>query len=119
MASTVRGGVAYIRRNGELLKLKSQVTVKPGGEIREVKTGADGHQFVVITHQPGMIETAVTWDPGMDLTNFQLGEDDTIAVGFNNGRRGVLSQATYVGEFELTSDEVEIRAAWAGKWTWD
>jgi hypothetical protein len=115
----IRGGVAYIRRNGNLLKLKSQVTVKPGGPIKTAKAGADGHPIITVEHQPGMVETTLSWDPKMDLQEFQLGEGDTIAIGFNNGRRGVLSDATYVGEFEVTSDEAELRAAWAGTWTWD
>ncbi len=115
----IRGGVAYIRRNGKLLKLKEQVTVKPGGPIKEAKAGADGHPIIAITHQPGTIECVLSWDPTMDLAELILSEGDTIAVGFSNGKRGVLSDATFVGPFELTSDEVEIKASWAGTWTWD
>lgn len=119
MATPLRAGVIYLRRNGEALPLKGALTIKPGGASSEVKAGADGHPIVVATPTPGMIEGTITWDPKLNPSELQLGDNDTIAVGFRNGRRCVLSQGVYTGELELTTEENEIRVAWAGTITWD
>lgn len=117
--AVTKAGVVYLRRNGQLLKMKGALTVKPGGPNREVKAGQDGHLFSVDTPTPGMIEGTVTWDGQLDLRALQLSENDTIAVEFKNGSRCVLSEGIFVGEPELNTEENEVSVSWAGTVTFD
>jgi hypothetical protein len=104
-----RAGIIYLKINGIQYDAKGDYSYGLGGVTRASIIGADGVHGYSETPVPAFIEGAVTDRRDLDLNGLVTVDDATVTLELNNGKVIVLSEAYYVGETNVTTNEAEIR----------
>lgn len=108
------GGILFLRINGELLQVKSQVTYDLGRPKRDAVLGpSDVHGYTEKAKVPYM-ECTITDSPDLSSEDLQNLDDGTVVLEVPNGKIITLREAWYAGEGTQTTDEGEISCRWEG-----
>lgn len=108
------GGTVFLKRNGQLLKVKPGATYSLGKPMREAVLGADAIHGYSEKPQTPYIEATISDGPDVDLEALQAADDDTITLELINGKTVVLRNAWAAGQWTVNTDTGEISARWEG-----
>lgn len=106
--STSKGGIAYVKVNGSLLKAVGAFTYNLGNPKREALLGSDGVHGYSEKPQTPYIAGEIRDDPDMDVAALQATTDATVTLELNNGKVITLRNAWYAGEGTGNSEEAKF-----------
>lgn len=115
MASKNRiGGIIEVKANGELYSAKGSWTYNLGVPKRETVIGSDSvHGFKELPQEP-YIEGVITDRQDLDVKTLLAIVDATVVLNLANGKIIVLREAFFAGDGNITTEEGEIEAKFAG-----
>ena len=116
MANNKRGGIIYLKVNGELHDAKGNFTYNPGKPKREAIMGSDGkiHGYKETTTIP-FIEGEITDRPNLSLDTLLTLDEAVVTLELNNGKVFSLEDAWYAGSGDVQTEEGNINARFEGK----
>lgn len=109
-----RGGVLFLKRNGEILEAKGNFTYNLGKPKREAIIGADTVHGYKETPQVPFIEGEITDRAGLDLAALCEADEDTITLELANGKVITLRDAWYAGDGTGNTEEGNIGVRFEG-----
>lgn len=112
--ANARGGVIYLKVDGQLFDAKGSFTYSLGLAKKEGIVGADGVHGFKATPQVPYIEGAITDSRDIDLAKLAGIEEATVTLELINGKVITLRQAWFAGEGQVTHDEGEISVRFEG-----
>jgi len=117
MANNKRGGICYLKVDGQVKDAKGVFTYNLGLPKNTAIVGTNGKvQGFKEEGQVPYIEGIITDASDLDVSKDILGlKDATITLELNNGKTIVLNEATFAGEGEIETGEGEIKVRFEGK----
>lgn len=103
--ATPQVGVVSLRVNGDVLRLKGNVTYGLGGQVREPIEGQTGLVGFMVKNQGAFIEVESIDASDVDLGALQNMQDATITCQLRNGKTVVVSEASVVGRIEVSGED--------------
>lgn len=109
-----RGGILYLKVNGEIYDAKGNFTYNLGQPKREGIVGADSVHGYKETPQAPFIEGEITDRPALDLAAMCQIDGSTITLELANGKVITLRDAWYAGEGTGNTEEGNIDVRFEG-----
>lgn len=109
-----RGGIIFVKVNGQQLDAKGNFTYNLGVGIRETIVGSDAVHGYSEKPQAAFIEGEITDNSQLDLAALAKTDDATITLELANGKVVVLRNAWAAGEFTGNTDEGNIGVRFEG-----
>lgn len=110
-----KGGIIFVKVNGEIQDAKGNFTYNLGKPKREAIIGSDVVHGFKETPQVAFIEGEITDRQTLDLEAMVTTEDATVTLELANGKVISLRQAWYAGEGTGNTDEGNVAVRWEGK----
>lgn len=112
--SNRRGGIMYLKVDGEIYDAKGAFTYNLGKPKNEAILGADGVHGYKSTPQVPFIEGEITDRAGLDLASLCETDEATITLELANGKVITLRDAWYAGEGTGNTEEGNIGVRFEG-----
>lgn len=113
-ANNRRGGVIFVKVNGDLQQAKGSWSYNLGKPKRDPIVGADGVHGFKETPQAAYIEGKITDRGDLDLAALVTMQDVTVTLQLANGKTILLSNGWWGGEGTVSTEEGEIDARFDG-----
>jgi hypothetical protein len=113
-SSKRRGGIIFVKVNGDLQQAKGSWSYNLGKPKREPIVGADGVHGFKETPQAAYIEGKITDRGTLDLASLVQVQDATVTLELANGKVIMLSEAWWGGDGTVSTEEGEIEARFDG-----
>lgn len=110
-----KGGIIFVKVNGEIQDAKGNFTYNLGKPKREAIVGSDAVHGFKETPQVSFIEGEITDRSTLDLEALVTTEDATVTLELANGKVISLRNAWYAGEGTGNTDEGNIAVRFEGK----
>jgi len=107
-------GTAYFLIDGIRHSLKGNFTVALTTIERESVVGLDGYHGTKETTVPAFMECDLTDNEDLDIDALNRAENVTVTAQLNNGKTGVLRNASQINQIELGVDEGEMTVRFEG-----
>lgn len=114
MAGQRRGGLIFVKANGEQLDAKGSWSYNLGRPKRDAIVGADGVHGYKEVPQIAFIEGEITDRGTLDLEALVALKDATITLELANEKVVVLREAWFAGEGTGSTDEANIAVRFEG-----
>lgn len=98
-------GTVSVRVNGDVLRLRGNVTYSLGGLVREAVEGPVGLAAFKVSGVAPFVEVETVDAPDVDLAALQDMQDATVTLQLRNAKTIVLSGASVVGALEVSSED--------------
>jgi hypothetical protein len=108
------GGTIFVKRNGTQFRAKGSWTYNLGRMKKTAVVGSDGVHGFKVEPQVPFIEGSITDQGTMSATDLLDTEGATITLELANGKIIQLSDASFCGEGNITTEEGEIAARFEG-----
>lgn len=109
-----RGGIIFLKVNGEIYSAKGNFTYNLGIARREAIIGADGVHGYRETPQVPFIEGEITDNQTLDLAGLATTENATVTLELANGKVISLRDAWFAGEGTGNTEEGNIAVRFEG-----
>lgn len=109
-----RGGIIFVKVNGDIQDAKGNFTYNLGAPIREAIVGADIVHGYKETPQVAFIEGEITDRRTLDLEALVRTENATVTLELANGKVIVLRAAWFAGEGTGNTEEGNIAVRFEG-----
>ena len=103
--ATPQVGLVSLRVNGDVLRIKGNVTYGLGGQVREPVNGQTGLIGFQVAQMGAFIEVESLDADDVDLGALQNMQDATITCQLRNGKTVVVSEASVVGRIEVSGED--------------
>ncbi len=110
-----KGGIIFVKIDGEIQDAKGNFTYNLGMPKREAIVGSDTVHGFKETPQVAFIEGEITDRQTLDLEKLLRTEDATITLELANGKVISLRNAWYAGDGTGNTDEGNIAVRFEGK----
>lgn len=114
MAGKRIAGVVYFKIDGEQLECTGSFQVPLNTKVRETVMGSNGPVGHKETKRPPFVSGAFAFGPEFPVDKVKDGEDMTITAELANGMTYVLSQASLVGESDVSNDDGTLELRFEG-----
>lgn len=109
-----RGGIIFLKVNGEIFSAKGNFTYNLGAPKRDAIVGADAiHGYKEVPQIP-FIEGEITDNPTLDLDSLARLENATVTLELANGKVITLRDAWHAGEATGNTEEGNISVRFEG-----
>ncbi len=98
-------GVISVRVNGDVLRLRGNVTYSLGGLVREVLEGPLGTAGFKVTGMAPFVEVETIDAEDVDLAALQELNGATVTAQLRNGKTIVVNDSSVVGALEVSSED--------------
>jgi hypothetical protein len=116
MSQNKRGGICYLKLDGEVKDAKGEFTYNLGRPKRTAIVGTNGEtQGYKEEGQTPFIEGVITDADDLDVAKLLTLKDSTVTLELNNGKTIVLKEAFYAGDGNVKTAEGEIEVRFEGK----
>ena len=111
------GGVADVKANGEMLRVKGSLNLGTGNEKRTAVTGSTTQGVLGYNVEPGVpyAEGKLVLGDGFDPIALTKLDDATITIALETGQTFTLFNAWYAGEATIDTQEGEFSARFEGR----
>jgi hypothetical protein len=107
-------GIAFLKIDGNQMKLRGNFTVSPSPVERTMLAGQDGiHGYQELPRIP-YVEGDLSTDPSFNVTDLFSQVDVTVTAQLANGRQYQLTQATCKDAVEINTRDGQFRVRWEG-----
>lgn len=108
-------GVAFATIDGEPVDVKGAVEYNLGFAMRESVSGVGGLHGIKETDRPAWVQFTATRPDISVLDELLTAHEATVVVGFRDGTVLTLSDSSFVGEGDISSEEDEIQLRYEGR----
>lgn len=98
-------GTVAVRVNGDVLRLRGNVTYSLGGLVREAVEGPVGLAAFKVSGMAPFVEVETVDASDVDLAALQDMQDATVTLQLRNSKTIVLNGASVVGQLEVSSED--------------
>lgn len=114
MSQHRRGGIIFLKINGEIYDAKGAFTYNHGSVKREAIVGSDAvHGYKELPQAP-FIEGEITDRGTLDVEGLKATVDATVTLELANGKVFVLREAWYAAEGDVQTEEGNIAVRFEG-----